>query len=341
MTTSTTSTRTARRIATSNLYNLADAGMEYYPGRKYSDTYYARKIKWLGHRFATIRADLVGVQEVFSQQALTAAVQAANSLDGDPAYPNAIVIADGYGPSQPAVGLVTTLPIIEEAVYHTDFPADAVLHDDFQRFSRPVLKVGVALAEGETASVFVTHLKSKRGIFASGEDEADPLAQARASARALLKRACEATALRSLVLSELERDQQQRAVIVLGDLNDAAHAVTTVAVGGQTYMGYLPGESKQERSERIERSWRARLYSAWDIQFRRPPRDVYFTHIFDGLHESLDHIFVSEEFNRRNPKHRWTIDRTEVLNDQLGTDGRADPWASDHGSVVTTLRPRS
>jgi len=60
--------------------------------------------------------------------------------------------------------------------------------------------VKLSLRENITATVFVAHLKSKRGQLIDGESSSDPLAKALGSTRSLILRAAESVALRALVL---------------------------------------------------------------------------------------------------------------------------------------------
>lgn len=82
---------------------------------------------------------------------------------------------------------------------------------------------------GDIITVFVAHLKSKRPIV---PDELRHSATAKAVGHALslIHRAAESAALRCLVVDDIRKNN--RPVVVLGDLNDTVHSVTTEIVSG-------------------------------------------------------------------------------------------------------------
>ena len=65
-------------------------------------------------------------------------------------------------------------------------------------------------------------------------------------------------------------------------------------------------------------------------------RDVYYTHIHDGQHSSLDHILVSREFYPLYAKRSWTFRGIEIFNDHL-PDEKAK-GTNDHGVVVARFK---
>jgi hypothetical protein len=332
------------RLATANLFNLAAAGQPYHPGCAYDAVAYERKVAWLARRFGELDADVLGVQECFDEAALALVARRAETAEGRAVYPSgSSVIAEGGAPGAPACGLVTRLPLLGYR-YHAEIPAVARLDPSVTHFSRPVLVAEVLARRPDGApeplTYVVTHLKSKRPDFRPHEDPDDPLIQARASLRSLALRGCEALGLRAIVLDALAADNDQRSVVLVGDLNDGPEAVTTQTIAGESRLHRRGHESEAEFRARQARSWRSRLYAAWDVQLRRSYRDVYFTHLHEGRHETLDHVLVSEEFHEGNPRRRWQVAAVEVYNDQLGAWGEAPPWASDHGSVVAICQAR-
>ncbi|WP_197036207.1 endonuclease/exonuclease/phosphatase family protein [Fischerella sp. PCC 9605] len=203
-------------------------------------------------------------------------------------------------------------------------------------FSRPVLSAQLALSDTLQCTVFVVHLKSKRPIYPEGVDRDDPVEKAQAQARALIRRAAEATAVRTILMDTLRH--QNNPVIVMGDLNDSALAVTTQIVCGEPAWEKLKLEKKKE-------IWDVLLYSVKDIQARQSYGDFYYTHIHNGHYESLDHILVSEEFVAQNPRRIGQVTYVSVLNDHLIdetlSDDQVDIWKSDHGQVVACFKLES
>jgi hypothetical protein len=74
---------------------------------------------------------------------------------------------------------------------------------------------------------------------------------------------------------------------------------------------------------------------------KRSHRDVYYTHLHDGHHESLDHILLSEEFSPTNPDRIGSFEYMRVLNDHLIDQKLANEeipaWQSDHGQVIVLI----
>ena len=343
------------RIANLNAYNLVRAGVPYYSSPAYKDDELREKLDWTAGMLRAANADLIGFQEVFHEETLQEAV-ARVSTDYDVRAPGAtreLNEAEGKALG-PKLGLASRLPIMELEVV-VDFPQDArisvpVLHPTTQTetdveigirtFNRPVLKARVMLPNGAPCTVFVCHLKSKRPIYLADEDEADPMVKARGTIRSLLMRGAEAAALRSLVVS-VTRDPQPgergEPCIVLGDLNDGISAVTTVAVAGEPPFYKLRTAQKQP-------VWDVLLYNVFDIQARRSLESFAFSHIWNGRHELLDHILVSQEFVREFPNRIGEVLNARVLNDHVVdetlTQAPKTRIHSDHGVPVAEIKLR-
>jgi hypothetical protein len=96
------------------------------------------------------------------------------------------------------------------------------------------------------------------------------------------------------------------------------------------------------RAEDKRTIWDVLLYNAKDIQARQSYRDVYYTHLHNGHHDSLDHILVSQEFVRQNPRRLGYVEYVKVFNDHLIdqtlSHDKIPKWQSDHGQVVITIQ---
>ena len=323
-------------LATANVLNLAQAGRHFYSGQDpYSDDEFRRKADWLGERFRALNADVLAVQEVWDEVALRAAVSASGLQ-----YSTVVAPGAENGPGQsgaqgtPRVGMVTRMPVASVASL-TEFPPKAVVqvpglgaHD---RFERPPLLVTLELKHGQSVAVITAHLKSKRPKFlqdAEGriaEDTDDPAVQALGTLRSLIMRAGEAMALRLKVVELLHRTRLP--LIVMGDLNDSPHSVTTQLIAATSQTAYDKGARDSA------------LYSAWDVQGDAAlRRDVAYSHIHQGYPEVLDQMLVSEEFVATSRHAIGDVRRVEVFNDHL-FEGR-DRTRSDHGFVRALLRLR-
>lgn len=325
------------QVATCNLLNLARASRVFYPNQDpYTEAEYQRKTAWIGERLRALNADIIGVQEVWDESALRAAVAASGLRYPQLLVPGAENSPDGQGGAQgtPRVGLVTRLEV-EAWRSLAEFPSDMVVEvpelGRHTRFERAPLVATLRSRAGQRLTVVVVHLKSKRPKFlqdAAGqplEDRDDPRIQARASLRSLILRGAEAAALRCAVLDILQGTREP--LVLLGDFNDDPHAVTTQLVAATHEVAY----------DRAARD--VALFNAYEIQGDAAlKKDVAFSHIHQGSPAVLDQILVSEEFHRASRVALGDVQRVDYFNDHL-FEGR-DRSRSDHGFVRALLRWR-
>jgi len=311
------------------VFNLALPGVVYYGDRSYTPDDYRKKQVWINEQLNRMKADIVGFQEVFHEQALKEVLAGQDNLGEH------VVMSARKGES-PAVALATRFPVLEYRVFE-EFPSAAVLDIEgiaipLTHFSRPILSVRLNLYDQVDCSVYVVHLKSKRPVMPEGVDRSDPVERAKGQARALIMRAAEATALRMILMETLRGTNHP--VMLIGDVNDTGLSVTSRILSGEP-----PGRDfKPDQKQRI---WDTLLYPVKDIQGRRSYGDFYFTHIHDGHYESLDHIMVSQEFVAENPRAIGRVTYVSVLNDHLIDESlsrdEVEVWQSDHGQVVATI----
>ena len=319
------------RIGCFNTFNLVSQGKKYYRHEVYDAEEYDKKVSWIGRQLGDMKADLVGFQEIFHVEALEDAISRSGCMRGHRVY------AAGTSGHHPEVALATRFNVQEfDRIEEFDESMKLKLDDDvtvpLDRFTHAVLRVRLEIKPEFPVTVFVAHLKSKRPKFLEDEDRRDPVIQAMARSRSLVLRATEAAALRKLLLDEMKGND--RGVIVIGDLNDTETAVTSAVVAGDP----PPRHWEHDRKRRV---WDTLLYNTKSIQARQSYRDVYYTHIYNGQYESLDHILVSEEFYRQNRGAPAYVEYVQVLNDHLidetFTDEEVPRWKSDHAQVVATI----
>ncbi|MGB0525499.1 MAG: endonuclease/exonuclease/phosphatase family protein [Flammeovirgaceae bacterium] len=332
------------RVGTFNLFNLVLPNTKYYDKREYSLGKYKKKARWINEQLKKMRADIVGFQEIFHEEAIK------GLLSRNSAYKEAHVITTPPSGKKPVVGLLSKFPIKNYEVI-TDFPEKIDLLDDeeestdhiipLQKFSRPVLRAEIALADDFIISVFVIHLKSKRPVYPNGIDEHNPIEKSKGQLRALIKRASEANAIRQIFIKH-RLEYPDYPVVVLGDLNDSGGAVTTNLIAGERPWVHKPtGVKFKDWMELKKMSWSVLLHNCKNIQARQSFKDLYYTHIYNGHHECLDHILVSNEFADSNKNRIGRVMNIQVFNDHLIDEtlsGDAVPiWQSDHGQVVASI----
>lgn len=319
------------QVATCNTLNLSAPNRSTYANQApLDDEAYQRKIDWLGAQIARLKADVIGLQEVWDESALRDAVERSGWRQAHLSAPGAEQGATGT----PRVALVTRLAVDSiDSITRFDEPSPIAVPDlgPATRFERPVLHARLRMKHGQPLQVLVVHLKSKRPKFlqdAEGrttEDNTDPAVVARATLRSLVLRAAEALALRRVVIDITQRTRAP--LLLLGDLNDGPHAVTTQLIAAT-------GAAAFDRQARD-----TALYHAWDVQTEPAlRRDMAYSHVHQGWPELLDQIWVSEEFVAGSKMALGDVRRVEVFNDHLH-EGR-ERWRSDHGFVRALLRVR-
>lgn len=317
-------------IATFNVLNLVKPNHRYYGKRVYSNSDFEKKVAWQAAQIDKMKADIIGFQEVFHGSALRQVVNASEHLKDCKLY---LAGGDGHSPS---VAIASRFPIISTEVFE-DIPVLEIENSSIPitKFSRPILKAVIQVDEHKTITVFVAHLKSKRPSFAEGVDRNSPIEQGRGSVRSLIRRSVEACGFREILVNHIQNNDNP--TVVLGDLNDASLAVSTRVISGEPPRRYLSFEDKK-------RIWDVLFYHAKDIQARKSYHDFYYTHIYNGHYEALDHIMVSQELVDDNPKAIGMVRNVALFNDHLIdetlSEDKIPHWQSDHGQVVAHIEFR-
>ena len=300
------------RFASFNAFNLAPPGQQLYDNLlPFSEAQYEAKLDWTARQIDLLDADVIGFQEIFSQDCLRAVLARSTK------YRDAIHVGFDPDPAAarltPSVALVSRLPLAAPGVAHAAFPQGVTMAEgtrEAERFSRAVIHAPIMVSPDCTIDVVVVHLKSKRPDYRNGDTSEDPLLFGMACLRSLVRRGAEAVALRVL-LANLAMENK-RAQVVLGDFNDVADAVTTtIIMGAGSPMS-------------------GRLFDAYQLQKNQDHlRHVGFSIVHDANYTTIDHILVSEEFNPALPSAIGEVVDVIYLNDHL---------ASDHGQVIARLR---
>ena len=315
------------RVASFNVENLVLPDVRYYDRYKDTREDYDAKANWTARVLDRAKADIVGIQEVWFDEALERRRQAQRPFRErrecrgarrqPPRKP------DGHVAKRPRLGLISKFPIKSVDTFPL-FPKSVDLTIPLRvdggkiepvaigitQFQRPVLRAVVDVG-GLEIIVYVTHLKSKGPMIRDGEDGDDPFVASLGQARATFVRAAEAAALRHLILTDI--DQSRKPTIVLGDLNDTPDSASTQIVRG-------PSPYKDMDHHEKRALWDVILYSTFRIAPERSP--TIHTHIHDGERDILDHILVSEEFYSRNKDRIGEVVRHEVINDHLRDDDK-------------------
>lgn len=341
------------RVATLNLRNLHVAGgQRYSTDVPYTAEEYKRKRDWTAEAIRRANPDIIGLQELWSREAIDSVFSQAD-LDGQYSIagpslgdPNKIWNAIAVRKPHELVssGYKEDLPeSLKLKKGNEPGPSGDSLHISVntKKFSRGVLRAKIRLAHSGSGPplpdvvVFVAHLKSKRPMRLDAGNNPQPSKNKEAVGAALstIKRTAEAAGLRFLISSAQSESGTGgiggRPVIVLGDLNDPQLSNTLNILTFQA-----PYRLREASGIGSASKWG--LYSVSTLQELRSLRDVYYTYIYEGFRESLDHILVSQHFYDHSSHRVWSFNHTRIFNDHLeeadeGNDNEMPE--SDHALV--------
>jgi endonuclease/exonuclease/phosphatase family metal-dependent hydrolase len=336
---------TLMSIGTFNLYNLNEPGMAIYTDPDgWTQAEYDRKIDWTQRTIRQLHPDIFGFQELWHAASIGRAIEASGLADE---Y-DLLVPEDAAGTHIVCAAIVRRGLLLGEPEWIVQFPEKFILHssgDDPQTpairvsirsFSRPVLHFMVRPREDEEpVHVYVCHLKSKGPTqvyrerwFKEDETTYKKHQNNLGAAISTIRRTAEAAALRFMLTEQMKGTRTP--VIVLGDINDSQTSNTANILTEQPR--YLVGDSLGGGD--------VSLYTAQTLQEYRSTRDVYYTHIFQDMMESLDHILVSEEFYDNSRRRLWMFDGMTVNNDHLSFDDHKESGTNDHGIVRVVFKHR-
>lgn len=325
-------------IATANLLNFANPNRTYYDNAPvYDHKAYEHKLHGLTELLAKAHADIIAVQEVWDSDALEALSVSLGFQPGHAVIPLASnnstsTYTKGMGAQHtPAVGIISRFEQLETSLLEEIAPKAVIDVPDiglYQRFNRPPLVLRVD-AYGQPITIITAHLKSKRAFFLRDEngdlleDMDDPNIRVRAKLRSLCMRAAEAASIRMSIIERLQHTREP--LILLGDMNDVTGSVTT-------QLMTETGEVNYDKSMRD-----VALFDAARIQARYGwMKDVAYTHIYQGMPEVIDQLFVSEEFLPDSKFSLGHVERVDYFNDHLKWD-YADR-VTDHGIIRAKIK---
>ena len=306
-------------VATWNLENLFRPNSEFGPK---TEAVYDQKLDALAAVIEAMKPDVLAVEEVGDPEALSDLVA---RLDGDWHVETSTV----FEPQHPIrVGFLsrTAISSVEQVSAFPDKLSAVQVDDDGNTIDaapRGALRVRVT-ADGHDLDLVACHLKSKLLSFPGGRfDTDDEGERARFGDYALARRAAEAVTVRGHADTLLDHKGDQRAVVVLGDLNDEPPAATT-----QILLGPPGSEIGTAGFDRPDHGDQMRL---WNLA-PKLPEGRRFTRRFRGRGELIDHILVSHILANA----LVDVDTAEVTLPSITENPaeRRDAPGSDHAPVV-------
>lgn len=307
-------------VATWNLENFFRPGAGDGPT---SQQAYDAKIAHLKATIEAIAPDVLGVQEVGQPQALDdlRAVLSGTWHAITSQHPDGRGIRVGFLSKSPFVAHedIVPFPQVLKAIQQSD--AGALEQD----MGRGALRVRVQ-HNGTDVDLISCHLKSKLLSFPGPSTfvPTDEDQRARYGAYALYRRAAEAATVRTYVDNLLAGHGKDRALVVLGDLNDEAAAATTQMLlgppGSQIGTG---GYSHPDHGDDMR---------LWNLAPLIPDGEGW-SRIFEGKHELIDHLLVSRKLV--GPGNLPEVHVHHQGAESIGVNPlvRKDKPASDHDPV--------
>lgn len=335
-------------FATLNLYQFAEPPVAWYDqDNVYNDAQWQDKQQWITEQLASVNADVVGFQEVFSVDALRALTAAAG-------YSEFAVVDQ---PKQrddmpdihysPVVALASKHPIKDvQAVAAAKHLLPHLPIAPGFKFSRQSIRAVIALPELGDTTVYVAHLKSKRAdqpntatsepITARDVVFNAAVGTSLGQSSAMIQRTVETSMLYNDVINQL-REDPNAPVIVMGDMNDTAQSVAIDALTNQNAHYDLDGAWSDEHKLAI---YQSKLYDAYPLTPNQLGGQRPSTHFHKGNGHVVDFIFVSNALNSENPTHIARPIKYKVINGHLKANGDADQQQSDHALVALSLQVR-
>ena len=311
------------RLASFNVRNLVLPGLVYYENMlPYSIAEYDMKTAWIASQLDQGNADIIGLQEVFSPEAIP------DVLAKTRHYRNAHYITVESGsdqlPESPNVALISRLPIIGTPFFHSRLPdqLEVSLPGDktlVTHFSRPVLHAIIRFPSNVDTHILLAHLKSGKPDYPKNANPDATLISELGALRSLIRRGTDALGIRHL-LTRL-RTPGNAPLIVMGDMNDFSFATSTRIIMGKPHRPPAPTTDQ--------------LYNAFEIQPGISFEEKNSPFVSGTDTPRIDHILVSEEFTAQSRFRLGKISNVRYFSHHLGKDR---PELSDHGLLMLTLQ---
>lgn len=316
------------RLGTFNLYQFVEPPYAWYTRKgKFNPRQWLEKTTWIKHQIQTMDCDIIGFQEVFSQNALKNLVKPLGFDYFETVDSAKLSKNNPYKYVTTTVAIASKHPIVKLEEVKIDTPS--IQKHNLKgniAFSRVPIKATIQLPNRQEILVYVCHLKSNRlnefeYVFQADHSFAHKHALVSQAlegnyAKALKQRLCEASSL----FFDIEKSQDKPAV-VLCDLNDKEFSLTIDALSNKRYHH---DESKEEL-----------LLHDPHPKNRATRRKA--TSYFKNQGNVLDYIFISKHFHQENTDKIAQVSKYRVLDAHLKRDKKGSLLTSDHAQVVCEL----
>ncbi|CAA6828596.1 MAG: Endonuclease/exonuclease/phosphatase family protein [uncultured Sulfurovum sp.] len=324
------------RVGTFNLFQFVEPPYAWYSKKdKFNKRQWFEKTTWIKNQILEMDCDIIGFQEVFSQDALKSLVHnlgfhyfetvdvAKLSTNNPQKYVSTIVAIASKHPITKIEDVEVHMPSVQKH--------DVVREDtEHFRFSRKHIKATVMLANKKELLVYVCHLKSNRlNEFEYVFHANDTLKHKKElvfkaldgkHATALKQRLCEASSL----FFDIEKSKDKPTVL-LCDLNDKEFSITIDAL---TNPRYHDESNMNELVLHDAHHHYSQVVHNPHPEFKATKRKS--TSYFLGKGNVLDYIFIAKELTQQ-------VTNYLVLDNHLQENKDGSLLQSDHAQVVCEL----
>lgn len=316
-------------FASFNLYNFQIEGGKTYHGKIVKKQDYLDKLAWTSHMLTKVNADIYAFQELWSWKCLEAAFKDANLFND---Y-NLVYLSGGADPKWRGIAVAMAIRkgwAINSKAIIKDFPFQSIVKIDegddeddeidlkIKRFSRSIINLELE-KDTKKINVYAVHLKAK--LPSTVKTIASEHKKAIGGAISTIRRTAEAAALRWFLTDSMKNTNMP--TVVMGDFNDDPRSNTLAIITEQPSMtiSSTGGDTS--------------LYSTLQLQQLQSFRDVLYTHDYNRLKDTLDHVLVSKEFFQHATNAIWKHEDTRIWNDYIEDDEDA---SSDHGIIKSSFK---
>lgn len=327
------------KLGTFNLFQFVEPPYSWYVKKdKFTSKQWEDKTTWIKNQIIKMDCDIIGFQEVFSQDALKKIVfdlgfkyfettqTAQTDKKNDKVYISTTVAIASKYPIKALENVEANITSIKKHNF-----------DGFFKFSRIPIKARISLPNKNEILVYVCHLKSNRlNEFEYVFSKKDSLSHKKHSVKKALKdgysealkqRLCEASSL----FFDIYKSKDTPTVLMC-DLNDKEFSLTIDALTNKTYHYNSPKDKYILHD----------AYYLYDQKIYNPHPEQketrrIATSYFAGKGNVLDYIFVSNFFNKNNINHKAKVNSYQILDEHLQKNPNGSLKESDHAQVTCKI----
>ena len=327
------------RIGTFNLFQFVEPPFSWYTKKeKFTDKEWEEKTAWIKKQIQVMNCDIIGFQEVFSQNALKELLLELGFKYFKTIDKAKIDKKNDLIYISTTVALASKFPIKNLKKVETDFSTLKKHNiEGFFRFAREPIKATIILQNQKEINFYVCHLKSNREnefeyIFTKTDKLEDKLKKVEVALKnnyslSLKQRLCEASSL----YSDIKTNRNPS--ILVCDLNDKEFSLTIDALTNKKYH-----EENLKKDDFL-------LLDAYHLhkikvinphpEFKGVKRTP--TSYFAGKGNVLDYVFVSKHFDKNNKFHIGKVTSYEIFDEHLQKNQNGSLLKSDHAQIVCEI----